>query len=110
IGVNNQYRGRSVDEFRTQFAGLLKRAIAFAGNDPNRVIVVSIPDWGAMPFAKDRDRAKIAAEIDMFNAVCRDEAEAAGARFVDITLISRRVPSEPSLCARDALHPSAKTH
>ncbi len=32
IGVNNQYRGLSVDEFRGQFAGLLKRSIGFAGD------------------------------------------------------------------------------
>ena len=32
IGVNNQYRGRSADEYRTQFVGLLQRAIGFAGD------------------------------------------------------------------------------
>jgi len=31
IGVNNQYRGRSADEYRQQFDALLKRAIGFAG-------------------------------------------------------------------------------
>ena len=31
IGVNNQYRGRSIEEFRTQFRALFARAVAFAG-------------------------------------------------------------------------------
>ena len=106
IGVNNQYRGRSVEEFREQFDALLQRAIGFAGDDSRRVIVVSIPDWGCTPFARDRDRAKISDEIDAFNQVCRNETAAANARFVDITAISRRVPREPSLCAGDGLHPS----
>jgi lysophospholipase L1-like esterase len=110
IGVNNQYRGRSVDEYRTQFVSLLKQAIGFAGGRPGRVIVVSIPDWGVTPFAKDRDRAKIANEIDAFNAVNREEARRAGARYADITPISRRAAKEASLVAPDGLHPSGRMY
>lgn len=104
IGVNNQYRGRSIDEYRTQFAALLQRAIGFAGS-PRKVVVVSIPDWGVTPFAATRDRAKIAQEIDAFNAVNREEAQKAGARYVDITAVSRG--SDAALVAEDKLHPSA---
>src|SRR5690349_12637420 len=64
IGVNNQYRGRPVDEYKTQFNELLQQAISFAGNKPSHVIVLSIPDWGATPFAAGRDTKKIADEID----------------------------------------------
>ncbi|HJQ36458.1 MAG TPA: undecaprenyl-diphosphatase UppP, partial [Thermoanaerobaculia bacterium] len=104
IGVNNQYRGRGADEYRTQFVGLLQRAIGFAGGNTRHVIVVSIPDWGVTPFAEGRDRAKIAREIDQFNAINREEAQRAGAKWVDITPISRR--NDPSLVAGDGLHPS----
>ena len=69
IGVNNQYRGRDAEEYRRQFVGLLNRAIEFAGGKPDRVVVVSIPDWGVTPFAAKRDRAVIAREIDRFNAI-----------------------------------------
>ena len=110
IGVNNQYRGRSVDEYRTQFVSLLRQAIGFAGGRPGRVIVVSIPDWGVTPFAKDRDRAKIAREIDQFNAVNREEARRAGARYADITPISRRAKKDKSLVAPDGLHPSGRMY
>jgi lysophospholipase L1-like esterase len=106
IGVNNQYRGRSVDAFATEFAGLLNRAIELAGGDASRVFVVSIPDWGVMPFADGRDRPKIAAEIDAFNAVCRQQSAGRSVRFVDITDISRRAATQPSLAAEDGLHPS----
>jgi undecaprenyl-diphosphatase len=105
IGVNNQYRGREAEEYRTQFVGLLHRAIGFAGGDPKKVIVVSIPDWGVTPFAEGRDRAKVGREIDQFNAIGREEAVRAGARWVDITPISRR--RDPALFAGDGLHPSA---
>jgi lysophospholipase L1-like esterase len=108
IGVNNQYRGRSADEYRTQFVALLQRAIGFAGGDASKVIVVSIPDWGVTPFAEGRDRAKIAREIDQFNAINREEASRAGAKWVDITPVSRR--SDPALVAADGLHPSGKQY
>jgi lysophospholipase L1-like esterase len=108
IGVNNQYRGRSEDEYRTQFAALLQRAVGFAGGDASRVIVVSIPDWGVTPFAEGRDRAKIAREIDQFNAINREEAQRAGAKWVDITPISRG--SDAALVTGDGLHPSGKQY
>lgn len=108
IGVNNQYRGRSADEYRTQFVGLLQRAIGFAGGNAQHVIVVSIPDWGVTPFAEGRDRAKIAREIDQFNAINREEAQRAGAKWVDITPISRR--NDASLVAGDGLHPSGSQY
>jgi lysophospholipase L1-like esterase len=107
IGVNNQYRGRSADEYRQQFAALLERAIGFAGGSAQRVVVVSIPDWGVTPYAAGRDRARIASEIDRFNAIGGQETARAGARWVDITPISRRAAAEPTLIAPDGLHPSA---
>jgi lysophospholipase L1-like esterase len=108
IGVNNQYRGRSADEYRTQFTALLGRAIGFAGGDARKVVVVSIPDWGVTPFAEGRDRAQIAREIDQFNAINREEAIRAGARYVDITPISRG--NDAALVATDKLHPSGKQY
>ncbi|HEV7765311.1 MAG TPA: SGNH/GDSL hydrolase family protein, partial [Thermoanaerobaculia bacterium] len=68
----------------------------------------SIPDWGVTPFAEGRDRAKIASEIDRYNAINREEAGKAGARYVDITPISRG--TDPSLVAGDGLHPSGKQY
>jgi lysophospholipase L1-like esterase len=106
IGVNNQYRGRAAQEYREQFAALLDRAIALAGGHAARVIVVSIPDWGVTRFAREqgRESAGVAAELDAYNAIARDESLRSGAAFVDITGISR---AHPGLVADDGLHPSA---
>ncbi|HET7461288.1 MAG TPA: SGNH/GDSL hydrolase family protein [Longimicrobium sp.] len=103
IGVNNQYRGLPVDAYRPEFRALLQRAIAFAGGDAGRVIVVSIPDWGVTAFAEGRDRGQIAREIESFNAVNRDAARELGAHWVDVTPTSRRMPDA---VAGDGLHPS----
>lgn len=106
IGVNNQYRERSAEDYRGEFAGLLARAIALAGDRPQRVVVVSIPDWGVTRFAREqgRDPAAIAAALDAFNAVAREQVRRTDAHFVDITTISRH---HPGLLADDGLHPSA---
>jgi lysophospholipase L1-like esterase len=105
IGVNNQYRGRTAEEYRQEFRGLLKRAILLAGA-PERVLVLSIPDWGVTPFAEGRDRACIAAEIEQFNAVGREETELASARHVDILAVSRLAAEALHFTAADGLHPS----
>ncbi len=110
IGVNNQYQGRSPAEYRQEFVSLLARASALAGDDPARVIVLSIPDWGVMPFAAGRDRAAIRAEIDAFNAINRQAAQAAGVRYVDVTPISRQAAADDALLAPDGLHPSGQMY
>lgn len=110
IGVNNQYRGRPADEYREQFRALLGRAVGFAGGEAGRVVVVSIPDWGVTPFAEGRDRARIAAELDAFNAINREEAARAGARWVDVTAASRRHGADPAFLAADGLHPGGRAY
>lgn len=107
IGVNNQYRGRDRGEYRAQFRHLLGRAVHFAGDQAAHVLVVSIPDWGATAFAAGRDRDRIAREIDAFNAIAREETAQAGARFADITPVSRALGASPDALAADGLHPSA---
>ena len=110
IGVNNQYRGRSADDFATEFEGLLQRAIQFAGNKPANVFVLSIPDWGATPFAVESDSKKIAAEIDAFNEVCRSVSEKHKTHFIDITFSQREDGGKEEFLANDKLHPSGKEY
>lgn len=110
IGVNNQYRGRDANQYHTEFRQLLERAITFAGGEPGRVIVLSIPDWGVTPFAGGRDPEQIAQEIDTFNAINKTEAEMAGVAYVDVTPISRQATFDPELIAGDGLHPSGKMY
>ncbi len=110
IGVNNQYRGRSVNNFKIEFEHLLQRAIQFAGNKPHRIFVLSIPDWGVTPFADGRDRKQIADEIDVFNAVCQTSAEAFQTNFINITVSQRADGNKTAFLAPDGLHPSGKEY
>ncbi|MBC6489445.1 SGNH/GDSL hydrolase family protein [Flavihumibacter stibioxidans] len=110
IGVNNQYRGRTAENYRNEFVSLLKQAIGFAGNRPEAVVVVSIPDWGVTPFAEGRDRQQISRHIDQFNAINREEAGRLGAKYAEITKSSREAATDPELLAADGLHPSGKDY
>jgi lysophospholipase L1-like esterase len=91
IGVNNQYRGRGLQEYRAEFAALLRRAIGFGGDDAKRVLVLSIPDWGVTPFAAGRDGGRISREVDAFNEANRAECAAQGVVTINITPISREM-------------------
>lgn len=110
IGVNNQYRGRSADEYSEQFTQLLQQAISYAGEKPNHVIVVSIPDWGVTPFAEGRDRVKIAKEIDVFNAINEKISNQYKVHYINITAFTREAATDKTLVTKDGLHPSAKDY
>ena len=110
IGVNNQYRGRSIEEYREGFVFLLNKAIEYAGGNIRHIIVFSIPDWGVTPFAYGRDTTKIATEIDAFNQVNLEESQKAGVHYVDITPISRLALNDKGLIASDGLHPSGSMY
>lgn len=113
IGVNNQYRGRSANEFKIEFEHLVQKAIQFAGNKPYRVFVLSIPDWGVTPFAEARlpdgqgkDRKQVAEEIDAYNYICETTAKEFQTNFINITPSQREDGNKEAFLAPDVLHPS----
>ena len=107
IGVNDQYRGRPVSEFRPQFTRLLERAIRYAGGDASHVFVLSIPDWGRTPFARaqGRDAAQVTREIDAYNAATAEICAAHHVPWIDITDLTR-TPEGGNDVVDDGLHPS----
>ena len=108
IGVNNQYQGRSIEEYKTEFTVLVNRAIQYANNRPSHVFVLSIPDYSKTPFAQTLDAAKISKEIDELNAANKAISLQLGVNYLDITPISRE--SDPELLSGDGLHPSGKQY
>lgn len=110
IGVNNQYRGRKVDDYKKEFESLLKQAIHFAGGNTKHVAVLSIPDWGVTPFAHDRNREQIAAEINEYNKANEEIAVKYKVHYIDITPGTRQAAIDTSLLTSDGLHPSGKEY
>ena len=109
IGVNNQYQGRSLFEYRSEFRFLLEEALRLTGYDTNRVFVMSIPDYGVTP-AGSGNAMQIAQAIDQFNNVNREIADSLLVRYFNITEISRTAAQDPSLVANDGLHFSSAMH
>jgi lysophospholipase L1-like esterase len=110
IGVNDQYQGLDTAGYRERFSQLLEKAVKLAGNRPGRVFVLSIPDYSATPFVAEKDKSRVQAEIDAFNAINKEITLARNIAYVDITPVTRQAVSEASLLAGDGLHYSAKAH
>ena len=110
IGVNNQYQGRTVEEYKQEFTALLQRSIALAGNHPSHVIVLSIPDYSVTPYAKGRDVVAIAAGIDVFNAVNKLVADSYKVQYLNVTEESRKAATDLTLVASDNLHFSGREY
>jgi lysophospholipase L1-like esterase len=110
IGVNNQYRGRTLDNYQEEFTQLLTQVIHFANGQSDKVFVLSIPDWGVTPFAEGKDRAQIANDIDAYNDAARNISQLHKCHFIDITDSTRANGLKDDFLAEDKLHPSGKEY
>ena len=110
IGVNNQYRGRSVEEYKAQFYSLLCQSILFACGNPKNVFVLSIPDWGLTPFNTNRDKNQTSKEIDDYNQVNYEITLDLGCNYIDITASTRNHAMDTHYLAEDGLHYSANEY
>ncbi len=110
IGVNNQYRGRSIEEFENEFESLLQKAVHLVNGNEQNVFVLSIPDWGVTPFAEGRDKTAIATQIDEFNIICEKLSRKYQVTFLDITQEQREYGSNEEYLVTDQLHPSGKEY
>lgn len=110
IGVNNQYRGRTVEEYKLEFEGLLKQAMHLVDGKKERVIVLSIPDYSVTPFACSLNKEKVIKEIDLYNSVNKAVSIQYKVNYIDITPDTRMALNDPSLLTSDQLHPSGKAY
>ncbi|MEQ9186381.1 MAG: SGNH/GDSL hydrolase family protein [Cryomorphaceae bacterium] len=108
IGVNNQYQGRSIDQFEKELESIISAALQKCGNDTSSIFFISIPDYGYSPFGETLDTIKISEELDRYNAVTQMKAHKLGVPVVDVTSISRSRKGE--MIAKDGLHPSQQQY
>lgn len=105
IGVNNEFQGRSIAVYEAEFRALLERAIRLAHNNPKKVFVLSIPDYGFTPFGREQ-QSYVSPRIDSFNQSAEKITRSLGVAWLDITPVSRKGLEIPAWVARDGLHPS----
>ena len=108
IGANDIVGGSTVERYRAQ----LRRIHATIGADAPeaRVIALPQPDWSVAPAASGfGDPAVIARLIEGFNAVAKEEAERAGAKWVDLFPLMKE-QSRKGMFAPDGIHPAAAAY
>jgi lysophospholipase L1-like esterase len=110
IGVNNQFGRLPFSVFENEFPLLVARATTLADDRPGRLLVLSIPDYSVTPVGSQLDPDRVRGEIDGYNGFIRDTLDSTEVTMIDITDISRQAADDPTLTARDGLHPSAKMY
>ncbi|HTJ61750.1 MAG TPA: SGNH/GDSL hydrolase family protein [Candidatus Saccharimonadales bacterium] len=110
IGANDIVRGGSDDK---RYRGQLRRIYSQLRDDgvPGSAIVgLPQPEWSRSPAASPYGTTEaLLTRIAHFNAIAMDEAENAGARFIDLyPLMHRQAAAE--MLATDGLHPNAEAH
>ena len=110
IGVNDQYRGRSLVYYEKDFHQLVGKAISLAADQPSQVIVLSIPDWGRSPFAEGKNKDEISVNIDHFNELNRSLSGEMGVNYLEITSALRQIGTDASIYTADRLHYSSSIY
>lgn len=108
IGVNNQYQNRPFSLYEDEFPSLVNTAISLTNGNPDKVLVISIPDYAYTPFGQVvNNTEQISEEIDEYNNFAYAYCITNGITFINITDITREGLDNPELVASDNLHPSA---
>lgn len=110
IGVNNQYRGYPIKQYKIEFKKLLEQAISFADGKAERVFVVSIPNYGVTPFGMEKGEDRIRNELLIYDAIADSISSEFNIPFINITPISEKAKTDASYIASDQLHPSGKQY
>src|SRR6266487_612940 len=84
IGVNDWVQGIDAEAFRRNFTHLVDRMLAML-RDKNRLLVVTIPDFGVTPAGPKYGRGRNISEgIAAFNKIITKEATKRGLHVVDV--------------------------
>ena len=110
IGVNDWVQGVYEEIFRQRFTFLVEQILAALRNK-DRLLIVTIPDFGVTPTGSRYARGRNISEgLTRFNQIITEEATKRGVHAVDVFSISKQMGGDPSLVAADGLHPSAKEY
>jgi lysophospholipase L1-like esterase len=105
IGVNDLVRGRTPADYRGSLVTIYDE-VAANRVPQGRAFAVSLPNWSVVPAAREfGDPEGIRSLTDAFNDIAREEANARGFGWIDITAASLSGLGTPGWIASDGLHP-----
>lgn len=103
-------QGVSAEDFRKRFVLLVGRMLEVV-HDHDRLLIVTIPDFGVTPTgARYARRRNISEGIAEFNKIITEEATKRRLQVVDVYELSKKMKTDAALRAADGLHPSAKEY
>jgi len=109
IGVNDVVRGVPHEAYRRNAEAILDELVARVGAE--RILVVTTPDYTVTPAGGGYgDPVRQSAGIRAFNEILTTTASSRGILVVDIHDLSLHAALDPSLVARDGLHPSGEQY
>jgi len=109
IGVNDVVRGVPHEAYRRNTEAILDDLVALVSAE--RILVVTTPDYTVTPAGGDfGDPVRKSAGIRAFNEILTTTASSRGILVVDIHDLSLHAALDPSLVARDGLHPSGEQY
>ena len=108
IGANDIARGVDSATFRSNFTYLLDKMQAVVPQ-PNRLLLLTIPDFSATPAAKRYGgHVDVGPLLRSFNHVIIEQAQKRNLPVVDLYAVSQQMSAEPIYYSSDGLHPSAR--
>lgn len=110
IGANDALFERAPASFEAAFETLFEQAVTFAGGQPARVVVLTIPEFTLTPLRQRQFGEELAVRLESDNDSIESIAAARGTALVYLVEPSRQVPDDPKLVAGDDLHPSERQH
>jgi lysophospholipase L1-like esterase len=102
IGVNNQYRGCSLNQYYKEIYQLYNFILKKV-KSPSTIFVLTIPDYSTTPFVKSNQEL-VRAQIDLFNTM--NQYVLKGSTIIDITEMSAESFKSELMLVADELHPS----
>ncbi len=110
IGVNDWVKEVSPSIFKSNLTFIVETVIEKVGSN-RRLLLITIPDFSATPEgAKYGKGRNISEGIAEFNQIIQETAHFYGIKTVDLYPTTQKMKDNPSLIAKDGLHPSAEEY
>lgn len=110
IGVNDYVQGVDAVTFSEHLDHILL-TVQKQLPQPSNILLVTIPDYGKTPTGAHYGSPESSETgIKAFNAIITQAGTKYNLPVADIFAVSQKVVSDPSLIAKDGLHPSAKQY
>lgn len=109
IGVNDWVQGVGRETYSKNLDYIIEAVQEKTGKNKNRVVLVTIPDFGLTPMGKNYSGGRnISQGIEEFNNIIKEKGKKYDLPVADIFPVSKNVMTDPSLVSPDGLHPGAK--